>query len=128
MADPTITFINGQGDGSLLVATWNLTTADPTGTAISYPEWADRTWQSGKSGDTLGGSVTSIQGCNTNTDADFSTLSNAAGAAALTFAALQLTKTVIELPLYMRPKLTTPGVGAIVTVILVARRANPMRT
>lgn len=127
MSTPTITFAVSQGDGSIMKATWNLTTADPTGDAISLPEWADRTWQFGKSGDTLGGSVMTVQGCNTGTDADFSGLSNAAGAAALTFNALQSTKTVLELPLYMRPKLTTPGAGAVVTVIMIARRANPMR-
>lgn len=128
MSSPTFTSQIGSCDGSVGMWTWLLTTADPTGDAVEMPEWADRTWQFGKSGDTLGGSVMTVQGANTNTDADFFGLSNAAGAAALTFNAIPSVKTVIELPRFMRPKLTTPGAGASVTVILVARRANPMRT
>lgn len=124
---PTISRQAGTNDGSLFVATWVLTSADTTGVAVELPEWADRTWQVGTSGDSFGATgVCSIQGCHTNVDADFATLSNAAGATAATFSAAGV-KTVIELTRYMRPKLTTPGTNASVTVILVARRANPMR-
>ena len=124
MADATVTNAVGSKDGSVKVVTWTLTTADPTGTAIEFPEWADRTWT--VSG-TFGGATCSIEGANANTDALFTTLSNAAGGAALTFTALG-TKTQIELPLYNRPKLTTVGVGASLTVTMCMRRANPLRT
>lgn len=127
MAAPTISLRAGTYDGSLYVATWTLTTADPTGTAVEIPEWIDRTWQVGISTDTFGGATCTIQGCNTNTDADFVGLSNAAGATAATFAALGV-KTIIEGTRYMRPKLTAVGAGATINVILLARRANPLRT
>ena len=123
MATASVVANASTGDGSIRTATWTLTTADPTGDAVQMPEWADRTWT--VSG-TFGGATCSIEGANTNTDALFTTLSNAAGAAALTFAALG-TKTAIELPMNSRPKLTTVGAGATLTVVLVMRRANSMR-
>lgn len=132
MADPVITRQISGGDMSLIQVTWVLTTADPKGTGFEGPEWADRTWQFGKTGDTLGGAVGSVQGAHNDVDGDYSTLSNAAGATPLTFNALPPTtgavKTVLELTRFMRPNLTTPGAGASITVVMVARRANPMRT
>lgn len=123
MATASVNPTSGTRDGSIRTVTWTLTTADPTGDAVEMPEWGDRTWT--VSG-TFGGATCSIEGANTNSDTLFTTMSNAAGAAALTFTALG-TKTVIELPMYMRPKLTTVGVGATLTVVLVMRRANPLR-
>ena len=123
MADASVVNYVGTRDGSVRTATWTLTTADPTGTAIEMPEWADRTWTA--SG-TFGGATVAVQGANENTDALFADLSNAAGATALTFTALGC-KACIELPLYARPKLTTVGAGATITVKVTMRRANPMR-
>ena len=129
MASPAMTYQLGVADGSVQLWTWNLTTADPTGLAIEIPEWADRTWQFGTAADTLGAAVGAIQGCNSNVDADFAPLSNAAGAGSLNaLNALGMVRTVIELPRFMRPKLTTVGAGAIITVTVCIRRANPMRT
>lgn len=128
MADPTITRQVGNADMSEMLITWNLTTADPIGTPIQYPEFADRTWQFGTAANTLGGSVGAVQGSNTGIAADMATLSDAAGGIALTWNALaQRPKTTIELPLYMGPALTTVGVGAIITVTCLARRATPVR-
>lgn len=126
MADATVTRKLGEYDMSLFLATWTLTTADPTGTAVEIPEWADRTWQVGTGAESFGGGTVAIEGCHSNVDGDFKTLSNAAGATPTTFTAVGV-KTVIELTRYMRPKITGSA-GASVTVTLMARRANPMRT
>lgn len=111
-------------DRSIMVVTWVLTTADPTGDAYQIPEWIDKTWSATG---TFGGATVEVQGSNTLPDADFIVMSNAAGGAILTFTALGC-KTMIEGPRYVRPKLTTVGAGASITVTLCARRANPMRT
>ena len=125
MADPALVSIVGNGDGSIAIWTWTLTTADPTGTAVEIPEYADKTWSfSG----TLGAAVGAIQGANVNTDAVFAAQSNAAGGTALTVNALPACIAMIENPRFVRPKLTTVGSGATWTVTLCARRANPMRT
>lgn len=127
MAKATLSTAVGNQDGSLQMWTWNLTTADPTGDAVEVGEWADRTWQFGTAADTLGGAVGAIQGCNSGVSADFASMSNAVGGAAIAPAALGVVATSVELPRYMRPKLTTVGAGAIITVTLFARRANGMR-
>lgn len=110
------------GDGSVVLYTWNLTSANADGAPIQAPEWADRTWQAQG---TWGGATLTLQG--SNDGSNWFTLSNAAGAAAVTLTASAGVAT-IELPLYVRPNLTTPGTGATVAVTLLARRSNPMRT
>ena len=127
MAKATVTSQIGRADNSVVSYTWLLTTGDPTGDAAQIPEWADQTWQFGTATDTLGGATGAAQGSNTDVDADYQTLSNAAGATPATFAAFGL-KTVIENPRFVRPKLTAIGAGASITVTLIARRANPLRT
>jgi hypothetical protein len=111
----------GNGDGSLILNTWSLTTADPTGDAVSSAEWADRTWQ--YSG-TWGGATLTLQG--SNDKSNWFTLDNAAGGTALTATANGGAASV-ELPLWVRPNLTTPGTGATVTVTALFRRAQPLR-
>jgi hypothetical protein len=127
MAKATVTNQIGRADNSVVSYTWLLTTGDPTGDPAQIPEWADQTWQFGKTGDVLGGATGAVQGSNTDADADYQTLSNAAGATPATFTAFGL-KTTIENPLFVRPKLTAVGGGTSITVTLIARRANPMRT
>lgn len=119
---PTINRNAGSGDGSVIVLSYALTTALPIGEWYEFPEWADCCIQAVG---TWGGATCSVEGSNDGTNAF--TLSNAAGGTAATFAA-NGGKTVIERPRYMRPNLTTVGVGATVTVTVVIRRANPMRT
>jgi hypothetical protein len=110
------------GDGSLILYTWALTTANPDGAPMQAPEWADRTWQTTG---TFGGATVAMQGSNDNTN--WFPLLNAVGGAAVTFTAAGGASTV-ELPLYVRPNLTTVGSGAAISVTLLARRATPMRT
>jgi len=130
---PDASFDNKMGaqDGSLAVWTWNLTTADPFGTPVEWPEWADVTWHITNT--TWGGATLTLQGSNvaapaTGTSADWFTLNNAAGGTALTFTAgANAGCTSIETPRWIRPALTTAGVGAVVRVLLMRRRQTRMR-
>jgi hypothetical protein len=114
----------GSDDGSIVLYTWNLTTANVDGVPVAVPEWADCTVQAVASN--WGGATLTWQGANVNADANFDSLSNAADGAAAQWTADGV-KTIIENPLFMRPKLTTAGTGAIVSVTLLKRRTNPMR-
>lgn len=101
---------------------WPITTANPDGTPIEWVQWADRCFTA--SG-TWGGATLTIQG--SNDGVVWLPLSNAAGGTAATFTADGL-KSIIELPRYVRPNLTVAGAGATVTVTLLARRQQPLRT
>lgn len=118
---PTITY-PGAGDGSVILYTWLLTTANPDGAPIQGPEWADRTWTAAG---TWGGATLVAQGGNDG--ATWMALSNASGGADVAATANDVFSTV-ELPLFVRPNLTVVGAAAAVTVTLLARRATPMRT
>lgn len=110
-------------DGSVEVWVWTLTSADPTGTPVPWPEYADRTvTMTG----TWGTATGALQYSNDN--AAYLTCSNAAGGTALSGKTADFGAAIIEDGLFFRPTLTTPGAGATLTVTLVMRRANPMRT
>ena len=119
---PSMTQDISTYDMSLKQWTWLLTTADADGLPVQIPEWADMTWQA--VGFSASGAICSIEGSHDGTN--WFTLHNAAGSAVATLGANGMI-TIIELPRYMRPNLSTPGTNAEVTVILLARRANPMR-
>lgn len=121
---PTINHYAGEGDGSLKEITWELTTGDPTGLAISFPEWSDKSWTFHG---TIGSAVGAIQGAGANLEADFATMAKVEGGLAFTVNALPDEGVAISNPLFMRPKLTTPGSGAAWTVKCYARRPNQMR-
>lgn len=112
----------GDADGSLNFYTWVLTTANTDGEPVQANQWADRTFQVVG---TFGTATCAIEGSNDGTN--WFTLSNAAGATAAAFTAAGL-KAIIELPRFIRPNLTTPGIGATLTVTLLARRQQPLRT
>jgi hypothetical protein len=119
---PTYTQDIGERDDTIILFTWNLTTAIPDGVPMERPEWADRSWQASGA---FGGATLSFQGSNDNVN--WFTLSNAAGGAAATLTAAGGLST-IELPRFVRPNLTAVGVAATVAVSCCARRATPMRT
>lgn len=124
MADAAFNNNFGMQDGSLARFTWNLTTADPTGTQVEWPEWSDVTWHITNT--TWGGATLALQGSNDGTN--WFTLNNAAGGTALTFTTgTNAGATSLETPLYIRPALTVVGVGAVVRVILLRRRQTRMR-
>lgn len=113
----------GDGYGGSRLYTWVLTTANPTGAALG-PEAAQYTDLCWHATGTWGGATAAIQGSNTDTDGLYGAMSNASGGAAITWTADGAPKQSIEKPAFVRPKLTTVGVGATVTVVLFARR-NP---
>jgi hypothetical protein len=101
---------------------WVLTSTDRDGFSAEWYRWADQTWVATG---TWGGATLTVEG-----SADGTTwvpLSNAAGGTAAT-ATANKAMTVIELPRFVRPNLTTAGSGATVTVTLLARRQTPLRT
>jgi hypothetical protein len=124
MATVTPTFSNdvGAADRSTVLVTWALTTANADGSPLEYTEFADKTWTAFG---TWGGATLTLQGSNDGTN--WFSLTNAAGGTAATFTA-DGGKAVIETPRYVRPNLTTVGVGATVSVVLCARRHTPVRT
>lgn len=126
MADPTIVMAVGDEDLSIRQATWILTTADPTGIAVGWPEYGDRTWSVTASA--VGAATLEIQGSNNNVEAQFVALSNAAGGTALSYTAVPKCAATIEAPRYCRPKLTAVGAGATWTITLIARRGSSLRT
>ena len=122
---PTVVNEVGQRDGSMMLWKWILLTATPDGIPVQIPEWADRTWMIGSAGDAFGAATVVIEG--SNDGVTFYTLNDAAGGAALS-TTVGTCKTVIQNPLYMRPNLSVVGVAASITVYLLVRRAQPLRT
>jgi len=118
---PTLTKTSDQDDSTIL-ASWNLTTANTDGSPFEFPQWGNRCWTVG--GGTWGGATLTFQG--SNDGVNWFGLSNAAGGAAATLAA-DGGKATIETPRYVRPNLTTPGAGAVITVQLLAVRQQPLR-
>lgn len=119
---PTVNNDVGSGDGSAKTFSWSLTSTNTDGAPIEWVEWADRTFTATG---TWGGATLTIEGSGDGTT--WVALNNAAGGAAAT-ATANKAMAIIEIPRYVRPNLTTAGVGAAVTVILTARRANPLRS
>lgn len=125
--NPTVSNLIGQQDGSMLLYTWIITTADNDGLPLEKPEWADITWVIGRNSDTFGGATCAVQGANINSHTnDFVTLNDAAGGGAATATAIKAI-TIIQNPLFVRPALTVVGAGATITVTALLRRATGMR-
>lgn len=120
VVQPTVQDI--EGDGSVQLITWNLTTADHTGAAINGSRWADRSviFQSVA----WGGATAAVEG--SNDKSVFIALADPQGTAISKTA--NAIEAVLELTQWLQPRLTTVGTAAAVTVSIVARRANPMRT
>jgi hypothetical protein len=108
-------------NGAVKQFLWVLTTADHTGDAVINVDFADRTLTAVG---TWGGATMTVEGSNDGTN--WMPLSDAAGAADAT-AATNKAMTVVELTRFIRPRLTTPGSGATVTVVLLARNSQPLR-
>lgn len=117
VVNPTVSKLGS--DPEVILFSWTLTTADHTGVAARFPQHADLTWHAIG---TWGGATAAIQGSNRDTDAEFGALTNASGGSAITWTADGAPKTSIERPLFVRPKLTTPGTGATVVVTCLARK------
>jgi hypothetical protein len=109
-------------NGAVQSFAWTLTTADHTGDALIGVDFADRTFTFVG---TWGGATAAVEGSNDGTN--WMLLSDAAGATDAT-ASTNKAITVVELTRYIRPRLTTAGSGATVTVHLLARNAQPLRS
>lgn len=121
--NPTITRIS-DGDSSVIQIQWALTTANADGAPFEFAEWSDITFHFFG---TWGGATAKVQGSADGTTFYATGLSNAAGGGEGSASADKI-YTIIERPRYIRPILTTVGVGATVTATALLRRANPMRT
>lgn len=108
-------------DGSVILVSWALTTADFDGARVEWTQWSDRCFQAAG---TFGGATVTIEGSNNGTI--WFPLSNAAGGATATFT-VDGGKQIIELPRFVRPNLTVVGAGATITVTLLARRQQPIK-
>lgn len=114
MAAPTTLDLNG--DRSVMLMSWTLTTADHTGDAVAWSDWADRsvtfvgTW---------GGAIAALEGSNDGTN--FLPITDPQGTA--------ITRNVngieaaTEITRFVRARLSTPGSGATVTAQLLMRRS-----
>ena len=120
MANPAISDVSGEL--SAYTVTWTLTTADPTGVAILFPQYIDRSIQIESVA--FGASTCILEGSNDGTN--FEPL-RSPDSVALSFAAAGL-KQVLESTAQMRPRLSVVGVAATVVVTMLMRRNNPMRT
>ncbi len=115
MASPTTLDLNG--DRSVMLVTWPLTTADHTGDAVAWSDWADRsvTFTSAA----WGGSTVALEGSNNGTD--FVPITDPQGTA--------ITRTsngieaATEITRFVRARLTTVGSGAVVSAQLLMRRS-----
>ena len=115
MAAPTTLDING--DRSVMLITYTLTSADHTGDAVAWCDWADRsvtfvgTW---------GGATAALEGSNDGTN--WVPITDAQGTA--------ITKTAngieaaVELTRFVRARLSTAGSGATVTASIIMRKGK----
>ena len=119
MATPAITGavpLANSGDAALI--TWTLTTADHTGDAVAYEDYADRTFQVLG---TFGGATVELQG-SLDGGTTWVVLTDPQGnALTKTAAALEAVSEAVP---RIRAKLTVVGVGASVTAILYARKTK----
>jgi hypothetical protein len=114
----------GAQDGSIILYTWALTTANADGAPIKAPEWSDRTWQATG---TFGGATVTLQGSNDNVNwFPLTNANGASGGTAVTFTAAG-GATPVELPLWVRPNLTVVGTAAVISVTMLGRRPQPLR-
>ena len=116
------TFADSAGDGSVLIVQWTPLANGDSGSPLEVSAWAERSVQiTGTFG--TGGTVV-IQGSNDGTN--WATLNNAQGTG-LSFTSANI-KQVAEMTRYMRPNVTGGDVTTSLTVTMLIRRPNPMRT
>lgn len=112
MAAPTTTDING--DRSVMLFTWTLTTADHTGDPISWTDWTDRSVQMAG---TWGGATAVLEGANVAT---YLSITDPQGnAISKTADALEA---CTEITRFVRPRLSAVGAGASIVVNLLCRK------
>lgn len=127
---PTMVRQVPQSDGQdrdFVLATWVLTTANPIGVAINLPDYTNKVWTIGNaSGDAFGGAVCSLKGVQDTSTSTALVLNKASTGLTATSSAIDVV-TTLENHLFVFPELTTVGIGATVTVRLLARRLKFLR-
>lgn len=113
----TLASVDINGDRSVVMTTWTLTSADATGDSLSWADWADRsvtfvgTW---------GGATAGLEGSNDGTN--WVALADPQGTAISKTA--NAIEAVLELTRFVRPRLTTVGAGATVVATILMRNSN----
>lgn len=107
--------INGKSNDALLV-TWALLTASADGAWLDVSNFNLLAWQATG---TFGGATVAFEGSNDGVNAF--PLTRVGGSTALTLTATGGGSTN-ELPRFVRPNLTTVGVGAIISATLLAKK------
>ena len=108
-------------NGAVTQYLWELTSDDHTGDPVKGVDFADRTVTAVG---TWGGASVTIEG--SNDGEHWMPLSDAAGAADA-IASSNKAITIVELTRFIRPRLTTAGTGAAITVCMLSRNAQPLR-
>ena len=118
--------VKSLGEGSVREYTYAITTANYDGSPFEMPEWADVTWC--VVGSNWGGATLKIQGSydGTTWGSPIVGLKDAGGGTEAS-AAADKCFTIVERPRFVRPILTTVGTAAVVTVVALARRSQPIR-
>lgn len=114
MASPTTTDLNG--DRSVMMISWDLTTADHTGTAVAWCDWADRSVTF--VGTNWGGSTVALEGSNDGTT--WLPIADPQGTA-ITRTANGI-EACLELTRFVRARLSTTGTAAVVNATLIMRK------
>jgi hypothetical protein len=123
MAALVTTMNDISGEGSVYRVTWNaLDATNNVGNSIAFAQWADRSvqfngvfnnatvvWEGSNDGGTTWTTLTDPQG----------------NAISKTAAAIEA---VTEITQLARPNVSSAGVNTAITVAVILRRANPMRT
>jgi len=119
---PAVSNLNvGGGDGSVCKVTWTPVTEADTCGPVDLTAFADKSIQ--VTG-TFGGASVALQGSN-DAGTNFLPLNDATGTViAITTAKI---KEVLEMTEQVKP-VATGGTGQSLTVVILARRATPMRT
>lgn len=112
-------YSTAETGGRTYVVSWTLTTADPTGTGISFAGAPDKT-VTFVGGASWGSATAAIEGSNDGTN--WLPLTDPQGnAISKTSDSIEA---VLENPLYIRARLTTPGTAASVLVQICVRGAR----
>ena len=110
-----------------MLASWVLTTANPIGVAINLPDYTNKVWTIGNAaGDAFGAATCTLKGVQDTGTSTALALNKASTGLTATAVAVDVI-TTLENALFVFPELTVVGVGATVTVRLLARRLKFLR-
>lgn len=105
------------GDRSVMLITWDLTTADHTGHPVAWFDWADRSIAF--IGSTWSTAVAALEGSNDGTN--WVPITDVQGTA-ITKTGSNGIEAAVELTRFVRPRLSTVGTLAVVQAQLIMRK------